>query len=213
MGAAAVISLAEAREQRQRAELRRQLHERFEQWLDTLEEHVKEPKPALEQITRAVWEVRQELTGSLTEALLEQCYRPEQEQRSAPCPQCGRLVAARAVVSRTLETLVGRVEVDRPYFYCVPCGQGFFPLDATLGLAGGHKQFDVQQAAAKVAAEVFRGLVGLPLFLRADRLTQQAVRVAPHLMPVEEMDTDAAQGREPCHAAQELDVEVILHGW
>src|SRR5437762_3336087 len=154
MGAAAVISLAEAREQRQRAELRRQLHERFEQWLDTLEEHVKEPKPTLEQITRAVWEVRQELTGSLTEALLEQRYRPEQEQRSAPCPQCGRLVAARAVVSRTLETLVGRVEVDRPYFYCVPCGQGFFPLDATLGLAGGHKQFDVQQAAAKVAAEV-----------------------------------------------------------
>src|SRR5438876_3464412 len=113
MGAATVISLVEVREQKRRVEIRQQVHAHLDQWLDTLEEHVKEPKPTLEQITRAVWEVRQELTGSLTEALLEQCYRPEQEQRSAPCPQCGRLVAARAVVSRTLETLVGRVEVDR----------------------------------------------------------------------------------------------------
>ncbi len=37
------------------------------------------------------------------------------------------MVAARAVVSRRVATLVGEAEIDRPYFYCVPCGQGFFP--------------------------------------------------------------------------------------
>jgi hypothetical protein len=154
MGAAAVISLAEVREKKQQAEFRQQLHERFDQWLAALEEQVKAPKPTLEQLTHTIWERRQELTGSLTEALVEQRYRAEQAQRSAPCPQCGRPVAARAVVSRTVDTLVGEVEVARPYFYCVPCGHGFAPLEATLGLAEGRKQFDLQRAAARLTAEV-----------------------------------------------------------
>ena len=154
MGAAAVIALAEVREKKQQAEFRRQLHARLDCWLEAVEEQMKEPKPTLEQLTRAVWDRRQELTGSLTEALLEQRYEAEQGQRSAPCPQCGRPVTARAVVSRRVSTLVGEVEVDRPYFYCVPCGHGFTPLDASLGLAEGRKQFDLQRAAAKLTAEV-----------------------------------------------------------
>lgn len=44
MGAATVISLAEVREQKQRAEVCQQ-HEQFNHWLDTVEEEVKEPKP------------------------------------------------------------------------------------------------------------------------------------------------------------------------
>lgn len=171
MGVAAIISLAEVRAQKQRVELRQQLHAQFDRWLDTLEEHMTEPKPTLEQITRAVWEVRQELTGSLATAVVEQRYRPEQGQQHAPCPQCGRVVAARGVVSRTVETVVGAVEVSRPYFYCGPCGHGFAPLDTGLGLAPGRKQFDLQQAAAKLTTEVpyetaqelFRELTGMTL--------------------------------------------------
>ena len=154
MGAAVIISLAEVRAQKQRVELRQQLPAQCDRWLDTLEEHMTEPTPTLEQMTRAVGEVRQELTGSLTAAVLEQRYRPEREQPHAPCPQCGRVVAARGVVSRTVETGVGEGEVSRPYFYCVPCGHGFAPLDTVLGLAPGRKQFDLQQAAAKLTAEV-----------------------------------------------------------
>ncbi len=61
MGAAAVVSLAEVRERKQRAAFRQRLHERFDLWLDALEEKVKEPNPTLEQLTHAVWEQRQEL--------------------------------------------------------------------------------------------------------------------------------------------------------
>src|SRR5213593_3590979 len=111
---AAVIALAERRAQKQRAELRQHLQERFERWLDTLEAQMKEPNPTLEQITRAVWEVRQELTGGVAEALVDQHYSPEQAQQHAPCPQRGRVVAARGVVSRRVETVVGAVEVSRP---------------------------------------------------------------------------------------------------
>jgi hypothetical protein len=171
MGAAAIISLAEVRTRKQQVEFRQQLHAQFDRWLDTLEEHMTEPKPTLAQITRAVWEMRQELTGSLAAAVVEQRYRPEREELHAPCPQCGRGVAARGVVSRRVETAVGEVEVSRPYFYCVPCKHGFAPLDGALGLAPGRKQFDLQQAAAKLTAEVpyetaqelFRELTGMAL--------------------------------------------------
>ena len=151
---AAVIALAEVRERKQRAEYRQQLHACFDRWLDTLETHMTDPQPTLEDLTHAVWECRQELTGQLTATLLEQHFAAAQAQRQAPCPRCGRVVEARAVPSRTVETLVGKVEVARPYFYCVPCGHGFAPLEAALGLAEGRKQFDLQRAAAKLTAEV-----------------------------------------------------------
>lgn len=72
MGAAAVISLAEVREKKQRAEFRRQGHEQVEDWVDTVEEQMRAPNPTLEQITRAVWAQRQGLTGGRVEALVEQ---------------------------------------------------------------------------------------------------------------------------------------------
>jgi hypothetical protein len=171
MGAAAIISLAEVRQQKHRAEFRRQVHEQLDDWLDAVEEQMKEPKPTLEQITRAVWGQRHGLTGGLVEALVAQRYGKEQTQQQASCPQCGRSVTARRVVRRRVETVVGEIELPRPYFYCLPCGQGFAPLDATLGIAPGHKQFDLQQAAAKLTAEVpyetaadlFRELTGVEL--------------------------------------------------
>jgi hypothetical protein len=151
---AAVIMLAEVREQKQRAEYRQQWHACFDQCLDTLEAQMKEPKPTLEELTWAVWECRQELTGQLTQTLLEQRFVAEPAQGQAPCPRCGRVIEARAVPTRTVETLVGKVEVARPYFYCVACGHGFAPVGAALGLAEGRKQFDLQRVAARLTAEV-----------------------------------------------------------
>ena len=72
MGAAAVLSLAAVREQKQGVEFRRQVHEPWEDWLDTVEEQMTEPKPTWEQITRAGWAQRQGRTGGLVEALGEQ---------------------------------------------------------------------------------------------------------------------------------------------
>jgi hypothetical protein len=60
----------------------------------------------------------------------------------------------REQVQRRVETLVGDGTAQRAYFYCVCCGHGFYPLDVTIELAAGCIQFDVQQAAAKLVAEV-----------------------------------------------------------
>jgi hypothetical protein len=70
------------------------------------------------------------------------------------CAMCDRLLSARPTVTRTVRTLVGDVEIERPYFYCRYCREGTYPLDTALGLRAGQIQPDVQQAAADLATEM-----------------------------------------------------------
>jgi hypothetical protein len=154
MGAAEVISFEEVRARKQWDALRGQLHTRFDQWLDELEAQLQEPAPSLAQVTETVWKLRQALTGGLTEAIVEHAHRGEYTRQQSPCPQCDRLLKARDPVQRTVETLVGRVQLERPYFYCPACRVGLYPLDEVLSLSPGRIQLDVQKAAAKLVTEV-----------------------------------------------------------
>ena len=101
-----------------------------------------------------MWNLRQDLTGGLSETIVTQTHLDEQTRQQAPCPQCHRLLQARPPVPRTVETMVGAVQLERPYFYCTVCRSGRYPLDEALGLTPGRKQLDVQKAAAQVAIEV-----------------------------------------------------------
>ena len=171
MGSAQVISLSEVRASNQWQRLRDDLHTRFDQWLDRLQEQLPNPQTRLAEVTEAVWKLRQELTGGLSEAIVEHAHRGELTRQSARCPQCHRQLPARPVVARTVETMVGPVQVERPYFYCPSGCGGVYPLDQVLDLAPGRKQLDVQQPAAQVAIEMpyeeahtlFSDLTGVPL--------------------------------------------------
>src|SRR5438105_2870402 len=66
MGYAEIISLPEVRARKQWDLLRQQLHSRFDQWLDGLEEQLPEPESTLAEVTEAVWNLRQDLTGGLS---------------------------------------------------------------------------------------------------------------------------------------------------
>jgi hypothetical protein len=154
MGAAEVIAFEEVRARQQWDALRRQLHTRFDQWLDALEAQLPEPAPSLAQVTETVWNLRQALTGGLTETIVEHAHQGEHTRQQSRCPQCARLLTARAPVRRTVETLVGSVQLERPYFYCPVCHRGWYPLDEVLGLSPGRTQLDVQQAAVKLVTEV-----------------------------------------------------------
>src|SRR5207249_503796 len=154
MGAAEVISFEEVRARKQWDALRGQLHTRFDQWLDELEAQLQEPVPSLAQVTETVWNLRQALTGGLTETIVEHAHRGEHTRQQSHCPQCARHLKARAPVERTVETLVGLVQLERPYFSCPACRVGRSPLDEGLGLSPGRPQRDVQKAAAKLVTEV-----------------------------------------------------------
>jgi hypothetical protein len=154
MGAAEVISFEEVRARKQWDALRGQLHTRFDQWLDGLEEQLRKPTPTFAQVTETVWNLRQELTGGLPETIVAHAHRGESTRQQPRGPQGDRCLKARAPVSRTLETMVGAVQSERPYFSCRTCRCGVYPLEAALGLAPGRTQLAVQKAAVTLVTEV-----------------------------------------------------------
>jgi hypothetical protein len=210
MGCAEVISLSEVRARKQWDGLRQALHARFDQWLDGVEERLPEPESTLAEVSDIVWQLRQDLTGGLTETILTQAHVSEQTRQQAPCPQCDQLLTARPPVARTVETMVGSVQLERPYFYCRTCCCGRYPFDEALGLTPGRIQLDVQQAAAKVVIEMpyaeahtlFHDLTGVSMGSeRMHTLTNQVAEgltvldVAPSREEIEQRIAQAAAGK------------------
>ena len=154
MGCAEIISLDEVRARKHWTTLRQRLHERFDRWLDQLESAWPEGEPTLGQVSETIWALRQQLTGGLAETLVQHTHQEEQSRQHMPCPTCARLLTARGPVSRRVETLVGAVELARPYFYCRVCSEGTYPLDDKLHMSAGRIQLDVQQAVADVVTEL-----------------------------------------------------------
>jgi Uncharacterised protein family (UPF0236) len=152
--AAKVIALDDVRASQKHQALRQQLHERFDQWLDTLERQLPEADLTLHQVSETIWGVRQSLTASVAQTIVEHRHQAEHRRTALPCATCARLLQARPPVRRTVETLVGAIELERPYFYCRQCQCGRYPLDEVLGLCAGRMQRDVQQAAVDLATEV-----------------------------------------------------------
>jgi hypothetical protein len=191
MGAAEIIAFEEVRASKQWDLLRQQLHERFDQWLDTLEQQWPEPPSTLPEVTAMVWDVRQQLTGGITETIVAHVHRGEHERTQSPCPQCSGVLRAREFVYRTVETLVGPVQLERPYFYCRSCRVGHYPFDEAVGVVAGCKQLDMQKAAANLVTEVpydtaqslFHGLTGMPF--GSERLHTVTNRVAKDLTVVD----------------------------
>jgi hypothetical protein len=147
-----------------------------------------------------VWGLRQSLTGGITETIVKQAQEGERQRTQARCPRCTRVLKVQDHVWRTVETMVGPVELERPYFYCRACRTGLYPLDDALGLVAGCKQLAMQQAAAKLVTEVpydtaqslLSALTGMPFGSeRMHTLTNQAgaeltvVDVAPSRQEIE----------------------------
>jgi Uncharacterised protein family (UPF0236) len=210
MGCAEVIALDEIRARKQWTTLRQALHARFDQWLDTLEQQLHETPPTLSQVSDTVWGLRQSLTGGITETIVTQAHEGERQRTQARCPKCTRVLKVQEQVWRTVETMVGPVELERPYFYCRSCHAGLYPLDDVLGLVAGCKQLDMQQAAAKLVTEVpydtaqslFGDLTGMHCGSeRMHTLTNQAgvgltvLDVAPSRQEIERRIASVSAGR------------------
>jgi len=129
MGAAEVISFEEVRASKQWDTLRHQLHERFDQWLDTLETQWHEPPATVPEMTATVWHLRQQLTGGITEAMVTHVHRGEHDRTQANCPRCEGVWRAQERVCRTVETMGGPVQLERPYFSGRLCRVGCSPFD------------------------------------------------------------------------------------
>ncbi len=107
-----------------------------------------------EQISTHLLEQGQQITGALFQEVLKTRGIKEIERSQYPCPGCGRILCKRDDKSRDLETRHGKVKVERPYFYCVTCENGYFPFDDEMGLAPQKKQYDLQRAATRLLSQL-----------------------------------------------------------
>lgn len=94
-------------------------------------------KLTLSQMEELVGQLKFELTSCLVESLIEVQAR----QMAGPgpsCKQCGREMRHKGEKQRQVVTSQGKIEVERPYYYCDRCRQGFFPPGPTIraGSAG-----------------------------------------------------------------------------
>jgi hypothetical protein len=154
MGAAEIILFEDVRASKPWDTLRQQLHKRFAQWLNTLEQQWHELPSAFTEVTTTVWDVRQQLTGSITETNMAHVHRSVHDRTQAHCPRCAVVLKVGDLVCRTVAILVGPVWLERPYVSCRACRFGHYPFDAAVGVVPGCKQLDMQKAAAQLVTTV-----------------------------------------------------------
>ena len=56
---------------------------------------------------------------------------PALDQPTRPCP-CGQQARYLELRAKRLLSVLGEVELRRPYYLCEPCGEGQFPVDQQL---------------------------------------------------------------------------------
>ena len=151
-----------------REDLRTMAHDALDQWLDQVDVGSSKA-PTLLEISERFMATRLELLGACLETVIRQQYAAELQQTEAVCA-CGRRLRRRRLDAKEISTLHGCVTLHRPYFYCDACGVGFHPLDAKLGLAPEHHQYDIQERTTRLGAELpygvsdeqFERLTGVP---------------------------------------------------
>ena len=154
MGCAAeIISVGEVRARKPWETLRQHLHERFAQGLDGLETQLPEAERTFAQVSETIWPWRQQLTGGWAALIVQHAHKEEQHRTHWTCPTCECLLPARVPVACTVETMVGPIELERPYFYCRRWRHGSSPFDEVVGLSAGRLPLDVQQATADLVTE------------------------------------------------------------
>ena len=115
----AILSLEVFQERQSQDRFRSRAHEALDQWLDRVETQMSERgscAPTLMEITAAMSQERSGLTAALVEAFVERRHGHFLAQEEAACPKCKGLLRARPSRSRTVETLLGPVTLERPYF-------------------------------------------------------------------------------------------------
>jgi len=197
MGAAEVISFEEVRARQQWDTLRQQLQARFDPWRDTLEPQWHKPPSTLMEVSAMVGDWRQQLPGGLPETIVQYAHEGEGQRQQASCPRCARVLQAPEQVWRTVETLVGPVELERPSCYGRAWRAGRYPLDDALGLVAGCQQRAMHKAAANwvtavpyaTAQSLLPDLTGVPF--GSERMHTVTHQVAEGLMVL-----DGAPARE-----------------
>ena len=118
--------------------------------------------------------------AALTQLL--QFPEPVAEQRCLPCP-CGHEARYRELRSRRILTVLGEVELTRPWYLCSKCHNGQFPVDRQLDIENrdcspGVRRMDAivgQEGPFERGREQMKVLAGLDVTTKSVERTAEAI--------------------------------------
>jgi len=91
--------------------------------------------------------------GASALSQLLQFEAPDADHLTVPC-LCGHTARFKEMRAKSFLSVVGPVEVRRPYYLCSPCSKGQHPVGVELGIAGLESSPGVRRMEAMLGAEM-----------------------------------------------------------
>ncbi|MBT7323836.1 MAG: hypothetical protein HN855_01605 [Anaerolineae bacterium] len=93
------------------------------------------PEPNLTQIEDIILALRKRMGERMAQAVInrQEMRRPSEKIH---CPECEKEVDSKGPKGSQVETRVGGMQIERSYYYCPRCQQGFFPSGSTTDVVG-----------------------------------------------------------------------------
>jgi hypothetical protein len=144
--------------------------------------------------------------GATALTRLLQFAAPPTDQRSAPCG-CGHPAHYRELRSKPVLTVMGKVEVSRPYYLCPHCHKGQFPTDVELDIENTEFSPGVRRMQAVVGQEVpfDHGRQQMKLLADLEVTTKAVERTAEAIG-----ENIAAREQEEIQRAVQLDLPMVV---
>jgi hypothetical protein len=106
----------------------------------------------LESVETAIRAAMHHVGASALTQLL-QFKPPDADHMEVPCP-CGHAARFKEMRTKSFLSVVGVVEIRRPYYLCSHCSKGQYPVDSELGIAGLESSPGVRRMEAVVGSEM-----------------------------------------------------------
>ena len=97
-----------------------------------LDWHEANEKPSWTEIEEEVLQIRQNIGQELSKSLL----KDQGANRPVPgpsCKECGQEMSYKGQKPKKLKSSLGKIELERGYYYCESCRVGFSPSGQTTG--------------------------------------------------------------------------------
>jgi hypothetical protein len=144
--------------------------------------------------------------GAMVLTKLLEFAAPEASQRTLPCT-CGHAAQYRELRSKPVLSVVGKVEVSRPYYLCPQCHTGQFPADIELDIENTEFSPGVRRMQAVVgqASPFDHGRQQMKLLADLEVTTKSVERTAEAIG-----ENIAAREREEIQRVVQLDLPIVV---
>ena len=92
-------------------------------------------EPNMREIEMKVLELRKRLGEDLATGIVTRQEKRQPAEKQI-CEECGEQMENKGLKRKGVESMVGEIELEREYYYCVKCKQGHFPPGQAVEFMG-----------------------------------------------------------------------------